>query len=313
MARSALGRGIDALIPRIKTELEPDGNIDNIDTGNVYLVPKAGGTRGIRAEFIPIGNVEPNPSQPRTEIDEIALRELAESIKLHGLLQPILVARKGDRFRIVAGERRWRAARLSGLTSIPAIIKEEEITPGDEFQLALIENLQREDLNPIEEAMAFKRLSDEHGMNQEQIASRVSRSRSAVANAMRLLSLPKEIILGLQEGKVKATQVRPLLNLDEAEAMRIYRKIITETLSVRTIEGIVSVKKGNGKRSKAEQDDSEAASEEKGLFPDTSDRLMRRLGRKVKIVGSEEKGQIRIEYYSRDDLLSVTDYLLGDQ
>lgn len=255
---------------------------------------------------IPIAEIRPNENQPRKRFDAEPLQALAESIKSRGLLQPILVRALGPTsFQIIAGERRWQAAKLAGLSHVPAIVRAAE-SAQDQLLMALVENLQREDLNAIEEARAFETMASRFAMSHEQIAQRVGRSRAAVSNALRLLMLPEEIMLAIEEGRVASGQVRPLIALPKSEALRLFRRLVTEGLSARDVERIV----GASPESDVRKKDRKPASPS---IADVEERLSRQFGRSVRIRGSEKKGCVQFDYYSKDDLIQLVDQLLESE
>ncbi len=239
-----------------------------------------------------IADIEPNPAQPRRVFDQDSLEELAESIRENGVISPITVRRNGDRYAIIAGERRWRAARMAGLTEIPAMILDVEDT--EVYPLALIENLQRQDLNPMEEAEGYRRLMDEYGMTQEQAAARVGRSRPAVANAVRLLELPAEVRSMVESGAISPGHARAVLAMEDEGRMIEAAKIIEERgLSVRDAEKLA--KRGArppSRRPKKADIYAEALGE----------RLSSSMGRKVTVRPGRKKGTVTIEYYGNADL-----------
>ena len=217
-----------------------------------------------RINTLPIAEVEPNRDQPRKEFDQEALEELAASIAEHGVLQPILVRPVSGGYQIVAGERRWRAARLAGLVEIPAVIK--EMTDQEVGQAALVENLQREDLNPVEEALGYHQLMEQFGMTQDQVAKKVSKSRPAVANAVRLLGLPETVLAFLRAGSLTAGHAKALLSLKEEE------KVVLPT---------------------------------EPIFKEVELSLTEVLGRRVRVITDGTKGKLEIEYFSKDDLMRL--------
>jgi ParB family chromosome partitioning protein len=244
---------------------------------------------------LPLEAVERSARQPRKRFDEARLQELAASIREHGVVEPILVRREGVRYRIVAGERRWRAAQRAGLREIPALVR--EATEREAFLLALVENLQREDLGAVEEAEAFEVLVKEHGLTQEEVAARVGKERSTVANALRLLRLPAEVRDALREGALEMGHARALLGLEQADAIRrAAQRVIRERLSVRAAERLVRELQGR------ERPHREAAAESPGLR-DLAARLSRRLGCRCRVrPRSKVAGALEIEYTSLDEL-----------
>ncbi len=250
------------------------------------------------ASEIKLSELEPNRDQPRKDFDEEALAELADSISQHGVLQPLLVRPIfGGGYQIVAGERRWRAARMAGLTAVPAVVK--ELDDEQVMEIALIENLQREDLSPLEEAMGYQSLMDTYDMTQEEVSRTVGKSRSAVANALRLLKLPPEIHEMIRRGDVSAGHGRALLAFQDVEQMIfIADQIVKEDLSVRAVEKLAQ-KANEAPKAKPER--------RCGIpyFNEVELSLHDYLGRKVHVNGNEKKGTLQIEFYGQDDLAEL--------
>ena len=245
--------------------------------------------------LLPLQKIEPNRLQPRRNFDEEELSALADSIRQHGVIQPLTVRLlDSGYYQIIAGERRWRAARLAGLREVPVVVIEADDKKA--MELALIENLQRSDLTPIEEARGYQQLIGEYGLTQEQVADRVSKSRPAVANAMRLLSLPDELLSLVEEGKLTAGHARALLSLkDTRQQLAVAQKVINLQLSVRQTEAMCK------KLSKAVKAP-EPKPVEVDYLAECEKTLSRRLGRGVKIVSGKRKGKIELEYYGQEDL-----------
>lgn len=278
-----LGKGLDVMIPNIVGETKEKKQ-------KAEMKDKAAET------VVAITKVEPNRKQPRKYFDEDALQELADSIKQFGLLQPILVQDRKDYYEIIAGERRWRAARLAGLKEVPVIIKnysDQEIV-----EIALIENIQREDLNPIEEAQAYKRLLEEFNLKQDEVAERVSKSRVAVTNSIRLLKLNDKVQQMVIDDMISTGHARALLAVeDEEEQYALAQKIFDEKLSVREIEKLV---KNLHKPAKAKKLDDKAL---QVIYLDIEDKLKQKLSTKVAVTSKGEgAGKIEIEFYSHEDL-----------
>lgn len=258
------------------------------------------------ASEIKISLIEPNANQPRKVFDQDALNELADSVKKYGILQPLILKRKGSRYMIIAGERRFRAAKLAGLKEVPAIVRDSKDIEAAE--IALIENLQREDLNPVEEAYAYQALIEEYGLKQEEVAEKVSKSRSAVTNSLRILKAGDRIVKLLSEGKLTAGHVRALLSFaDTAEREKMADRIIEEGLSVRDVEAAAQ-EQTEKKKSESRK---ESRSQENDIyFTSCADRLTKTLGTKVNIKnGKNGKGKIIIEYYSLDGLNELLEKL----
>lgn len=256
------------------------------------------------AVTLKISEIEPNRGQPRTDFDEEALAELADSIAQHGVLQPLLVRPvSGDSYQIVAGERRWRASRMAGLTEVPVIIK--ELTDSEVMEIALIENLQRENLSPIEEAFGYKSLMDTYNLTQDEVAKTVGKSRSAIANAVRLLSLPKTIISMISDGKLSSGHARPLLTLQTIEDMeRIANLAIERMLSVREVEKICKNLLENGTLNKRKL---RSLKKRNPFFDEVEISLKETLGRRVKVKDkpNKNKGILEIEFYNNEDLAGI--------
>ena len=249
-------------------------------------------------------DIEPNKSQPRKNFDEDALEELAESIKQFGLLQPILVQDRKTYYEIIAGERRWRAAKLAGLKEVPVVIR--EMTDQEIVEISLIENIQRENLNPIEEAAAYKRLLTEFNLKQEEVAERVSKSRTAVTNSMRLLKLDERVQQMVIEGMLSTGHARALLVIEDNDLQfQMATKIYNEKLSVRDVEKMVK-NLGKKKPEKKEENAQQAA-----VFQDLEEKMKAALGTKVSINRkNDQKGKIEIEYYSMDELERLMEILM---
>lgn len=278
MSKRGLGRGLEALIPIVEKDEE---NVQEID----------------------IKKIVANEKQPRRGFDESKLEELADSMKQHGVLQPVILRKKGNKYELVAGERRWRAAAKADIEKIPAIVR--ELNDSDVMEIALIENLQREDLNPIEEAMAYKSLMDDFGLTQEELSKRVGKSRSQIANTVRLLNLDKEIQDLVYENKLTAGHARALLSIqDSKERLKLANMISKEALSVRQTEQLV--KKLVDERSKAKK---HKPKEINPVIIDVTERLQRTLGTRVKIKGNEKRGKIEIEFYSSEELERILEII----
>ena len=273
MAKKGLGKGLSALIP------------DSEDQNDKGIIE------------IKITEVEPNENQPRRNFNQEALNSLAESIKEQGVVQPIIVRKSDEGYQIVAGERRWRAARLAGVKTIPAVVK--DYSDGQILEIALIENLQREYLNTIEEANAYKSLMDEHNLAQDDIAKRLGKSRPAIGNSLRLLNLHDEVKEFLVEGKITAGHARALLALeDQKSQIDMAKRIIEEGLNVRQVEKIASKKSAKN-----------TPKEKSAEIIELEEKLRNFFGTKVNLVHSKKRGKIEIEYYSIDDLERILNLL----
>lgn len=255
------------------------------------------------ALMIDIQLIQPNLNQPRRHFDEEELEELAESIREYGILQPLLLKKQGPLYEIIAGERRWRAAKRAGLTEVPAIVR--ELDEKTSREIAIIENIQRSDLNAVEEARAYQSLIDEYGLTQEEVAKRVSKKRVTITNSLRLLKLEPEILELLQTGRISQGHARALLGIEDSELrLSIARRCADENLSVREIEQLVKLDKLK-KAEKKKKDQGESAEEKrlKAIYRDLEKKMKAKLGTKVSIVPKDEsKGRLEIEYYSQEEL-----------
>ena len=289
--KRGLGRGLDALIPA-DVMLEPEKKHSEKEE-------KADG-----ATLVKITMVEPNREQPRKNFDEDSLQELADSIKQFGLLQPILVKDRGEYYEIVAGERRWRAAKLAGLKEVPVIIR--DLTDQEIVEISLIENIQREDLNPIEEAQAYKRLLTEFHLKQDEVAERVSKSRTAVTNSMRLLKLCDQVQKMVIDDMISTGHARALISIEDPEEQyMIAQKIFDEKLSVREEKLVKNLHKPE--KPKKQEDKTLAA-----IYENISDRLKQCLSTKVSVSAKQNgSGKIEIEFYDHEDLERLLEKITG--
>ena len=279
--RSGLGRGLEALIPA------------------------AEGQAAAGLQQVPVAAITPNPLQPRTAFDPEALAELAASIREHGLIQPLIVTRQGpERYQLIAGERRWQAARMAGMATVPVIVK--EATPQQALELALVENIQRADLNPLEEAAAFRQLVDEFGLSQEQVAERVGKSRVAVTNTLRLLRLPAEVKQALADGTIQEGHARALLGLPTSQAqVAAVQLVVKRALSVRQTEELVRRTVEPPQPKSAEAQPPEARSLE--------EHFRARLGTKVQLYRNRKgRGRLVIHFYSEEELQAIYEAIVGD-
>jgi len=279
--KSPLGRGLESLIPKNEAESK---NVVELD----------------------ISDIQPNPEQPRKNFDRESLQELVESIKSKGVIQPLIVGKFEDKFILIAGERRWRAAGLAGLKRVPVVvrdIKDEQ----EKLELAIIENIQRENLNPPELATAYKNLMEKYGYSQEQVAVVVGKSRSAVANSLRLLSLPSEILKSLEKGSISEGHARALLGLNDKETiLEVFRKILQKKLTVRQTEDLIKrLNKGSNTQPK---------NEEKSVFiKDIEEELEDYFHAKVEIKHKKKGGTIEIKYSTQDELSRILNDLRGEK
>jgi len=284
MSRKALGKGIGALL----------GDLEENGAAAASVVD------------VPLASLKPSPVQPRRGFPRETLEELARSVRQKGVLQPLLVERQGNDYFIVAGERRFRAAKMAGLESVPAIVKTFE--PQEKLEIALIENLQREDLTPVEEAGAYRRLMEIADLRQEEVAARVGKSRSAVANSLRLLKLPEEMLAALESGKISAGHGRALLAAANPSDQRLlFERIVESGLSVRQAE-VEALRLSRGRRPKTDR----SRAGRKKLSPELTqiqERLIETLGTKVALRGTAQRGIIQVSYFSQDDLERLMEVL----
>lgn len=289
-----LGKGLDLMIPNIVGETKEKKEVVKKQEEPAEKGPET---------IVKITRVEPNREQPRKHFDEDALQELADSIKQFGLLQPILVQDRKDYYEIIAGERRWRAAKLAGLKEVPVIIK--NYTEQEIVEIALIENIQREDLNPIEEAQAYKKLLTEFNLKQDEVAERVSKSRAAVTNSIRLLKLGENVQQMVIDDMISTGHARALLAVEDLdEQYNMAQKIFDEKLSVREVEKLVKNMHKVPKQKKVDDKTLQA------IYQDIEEKLKQKLGTKVSIAGKGEgAGKIEIEFYSHEDLDRLIDMM----
>ena len=293
-ALRGLGKGLDSLIPNT-VEIKKEEKKQEEHKGD-----------GKSETLVKITQVEPNRKQPRKHFDEDALQELAESIRQYGMLQPILVQDRKEYYEIIAGERRWRAAKIAGLKEIPVIVK--NLTDQERVEISLIENIQRENLNPIEEAMAYQRLLTEFHLKQDEVAERVSKSRTAVTNSIRLLKLCDEVQQMIVDDMITTGHARALISVEDKEQQyMLAQKIFDEKLSVREVEKLV---KNLGKKEPEKKPDQENASSYAVVYRNIEEQLKQALGTKVRISSNgENKGRIEIEFYNNDDLEKIIERL----
>lgn len=284
--KMGLGKGLDSMIPPKTTS-----KVENEDK-----MSKTGET------ILKINEVEPNKNQPRKNFNEDSLLELSESIKLHGIVQPLVVSKQKDYYEIIAGERRWRAAKLAGLKEVPVVIK--DYTPQEIMEVALIENIQREDLNPVEEAKAYQGLIKEYNLKQDEVAEKVSKSRTAITNSLRLLKLDDRVLDMLVDENISSGHARALLGLsDKEQQYSVAMKIFDEKLSVRETEKLVkNINVPTKMKPKKELKND-------FVYRDLEEKLKQKIGTKVRINRkTEQKGKIEIEYYSPEELEKILAY-----
>lgn len=291
--RNVLGKGLNSLLPDEAISSSHDGNA----TGRPYFLCS-------------LDSIEPNNYQPRQVMDDEALNQLADSIREKGILQPLIVRKRseGGGYALIAGERRWRAARIAGLTDVPVLLK--DVSESDRLELALIENIQRQNLNPVEEAEAYQRLTKEFGLTQEEVARKVSKDRSTVTNLIRLLQLPLGIKMDLSEGRLSMGHARLLLSINDEQAMlKVRDEIIQKGLSVRQTEALVKSHKSNNSPKLKSKINALPSSYCTSLAND----LVRYFGTKSRIVQNGSRGKVEIEYYSADDLERLLELLLHNR
>ena len=290
MIKKGLGKGLNALLSIYDEEEEQDENVSR------ETKPASNGI-----ERIDISLIYANPNQPRKTFDETALKELATSIKTHGIIQPIVLNRAEDgKYMIIAGERRWRAAKMAGLEQVPAFVR--NYTPKQIKEISIIENLQREDLNPIEAARAIKQLMDEYDLTQEAVADRIGKSRPAIANTLRLLNLPMDVIELIEKNKLSAGHARCLVALSSPiEQTKVAQAAVAKKLSVREMEKLVK----NLLNPVKERPKTEQSLELRGMIEE----MQRTFATKVSAIGNDNKGRIYIDYYSKDDLDRIAELI----
>lgn len=291
-AKRGLGKGLNTLIPEGELEFQQPEK----ETVKEVIKEVVKEVKVQEQICLKLRDIEPNRKQPRESFDNEALEELAESIKQYGVVQPLIVRKNGKHYEIIAGERRWRAAKMAGLKEVPVVIK--EYTEQEMTEISLIENIQRENLNPVEEAKGYKRLVEEFHLKQEEVAAKVSKSRAAVANSMRLLKLDDSVLELLAAGQISTGHAKVLLELSDFEQQKYAAELIVEkSLSVRETEKLVkTLSNPQPEREKRELTNTE-------LYKQLQDRLSARMGTKVAINRkTEDKGKIEIEYYSQEEL-----------
>ena len=300
--KRGLGKGLDSLIPNSVLKPATPEKLAEENKVSVKSEEKAAET------LVKITKIEPNREQPRKNFDEEALNELAESIKHYGLISPILVQDKKDHYEIIAGERRWRAAKIAGLKEVPVIIR--EYTEREIAEIALIENVQREDLNPIEEAMGYKRLIEEFDLKQEEVAECVSKSRSAITNSLRLLKLSEEVQKYLIDGELSMGHARALLAVEDSEKQTfLAKKIINEKLSVREVEKLVK------NLDKPVKEKPSPDTQLQAIYESYEEKIKQSLATKVKILPSVKTkgaGRFEIEFYSTEDFERILEKIMRE-
>ena len=299
MAKKArgLGKGLDALFGDMEVSVEPSSKEE--ESSAVHDIEAAETHEGIK--YIDINNIKPNANQPRKTFDEGKLEELADSIREHGLIQPLVVRKSTNGYEIVAGERRWRAARKIGIKKIPAIVR--ELSDEENMLLAIIENMQREDLDPIEEAEGISQMIETYGLSQEQVSKSLGKSRPYITNQLRLLKLPEEIRKMVSDGRLSSGHVRALITIDDEEKqIKLSVQAVEQGLSVRQVEALAKANK-NVKKSKT------AKKKKSADVKRVEEDLKVALGTKVNLNQNGKKGKIEIEFYSKDELERLIELL----
>ena len=309
MARKGgLGKGLDSLIPNSRGK-ESVHTVKSTEESTIVNKPVDNSEQKEKEneQMVKVTQIEPNREQPRKNFKEESLNELAESIRQFGILQPLLVKKKGERYEIIAGERRWRAAKLAGVKEVPVVVR--DYTDQEIMEIALIENIQRENLNPIEEAMAYKRLLKEFNLKQDEVAERVSKSRTAVTNSMRLLKLNDRVQQMIIDDMISTGHARALLAIeDEEQQYMLANKIFDEKLSVRETEKLVKALKNPKKEEKKPE------VENQFVYTNLEEQMKSLIGTKVSVhAKANGKGKIEIEYYSPDDLERIYELLMTIQ
>jgi ParB family chromosome partitioning protein len=290
MKKSGLGRGLSAIF----SETEEDYGKN--------LLFDAGDNDNRTVSEVDITSVFANPNQPRKVFDETALNELASSISKHGVIMPIIVNKSGNKYMIIAGERRFRASRIAGLKTVPVIVK--NYTERQIKEISLIENLQREDLNPIESATAMRSLMDDYGLTQEELADRIGKSRPAIANTLRLLTLSSEVIKYVATGELSAGHARALITMPQPDQQKLAKEVIKTGMSVRDVENKVK-----DFFTPPEEKEKKKRPEQSADLKEFINRMQRVLGTKVNAIGNDNKGRIYIDYYMREDLDRISDII----
>lgn len=298
--KKGLGRGLDSLFGVYGDDVSQQvgGNANTVKTEVVKMPADLDGdlTNDVVVQ-LPLSDIDVNINQPRKNFDDKALKELSDSIKVHGVIQPIIVVKMGERYMIIAGERRYRASKLAGLTSIPAIVK--NYTKSEIAEVSLLENLQREDLNPMECARAMKKLMEDFGWTQEKVADRLGKSRPVVANTIRLLNLEPEVIEMIEQGKISAGHARSLVAVTDKKAqIKLAKRVCDKKLTVRDLEKAVHGNKaGNAVKNQSVE------------LRDLIETMKRVLGTKVSVLGNDMRGRIYIDYYSSADLDRISELM----
>jgi len=319
--RSALGRGLSALISSEAVPVKPESTVTE-EPGKTlsmkeYRDKKSESPSGPEVRYLPLSSLQPNPEQPRQHFDEDEIQELGDSIATLGVLQPILVRRSksGEGYEIVAGERRWRASGKANLTEVPVIIS--ELSDRECLEVGLVENIQRSNLGPMEEARAYKRLADDFSLSHQEIAERVGKKRASISNFLRLLNLPAEVIKHIEEKTISMGHAKAILTIKEPSAqLSLARKVIKENLSVRALEDVVArvvvLDVGQSRASNVEESGkpTTAKQEKDSALSEVEERLRRSLGTKVSIKHRRNgRGKLELEYFSEQELDRIVDQI----
>lgn len=298
MAKPALGRGLGALLGDVQAGVKPSQAPAAADTTKLDDTPQ----KGERVELVALTRIRPCPLQPRKDFSEESLQELAESIKSQGIVQPLIVRKRGEFYELIAGERRWRAAQLAGMAEVPVLIRDVD-DPGA-LEMALIENLQRENLNPIEEAQGYQQLIEQFNLRQEDVAAKVGKSRAAVANALRLLKLPLDVQGYLRNGQISVGHAKAILGLEHPEEQQLAAmRVIRDNLNVRQTEALVARWTARIKPTQAAQFGVTKVSDDRDVHVVSLEtKLREKLGTKVKLKYNRGKGSLEIRFFSDDEL-----------
>lgn len=297
--KKGLGRGLDSLFGVYGNDVTQQVSTNKVTNTEVVKMPGDldGDLTNDVVTQLPLNEIDVNTNQPRKVFEEKAMKELADSIKVHGVIQPIIVVKRGPRYMIIAGERRFRASKLVGLTTIPAIVK--NYTESEIAEVSLLENLQREDLNPMECARAMKKLMEDFGWTQEKVADRLGKSRPVVANTIRLLNLEPEVIQMIEQGKISAGHARSLVAVTDKKAqIKLAHQVCAKKLTVRDLEKAVKSTRGGN-----------SVANQSVELRDLIDKMKRVLGTKVSVLGNDNRGRIYIDYYSTADLDRISELL----
>jgi len=303
MLNKSLGRGLESLIPLKKNQFVKNSQKKEVSQKTVERLKKFSPALSESVILVETNFIEPNPHQPRKHFDELQLKELAESIKIHGILQPLIATKVFDnQYQLLAGERRLQASKLAGLKKVPVIVR--ELTEQQKLEMALVENVQRQDLNPMEEALAYSSLIDEFNLKQEEVAKKVAKSRAFVTNTLRLLTLPEEIQKAIFEKKISFGHAKAILSLKtEEEQLKLFKNILLNNLSVRDSE--------NGAKSVNVKKHLRSFNQKTPLILDYEERLAQSLGTKVEIKKTGKTGKVIVDFFSEEELGNIMEVISG--